>query len=65
MDSLIASVPTRVIGNAMTFGFHLLQLPDLIADIRPPDMACITHHTSNELLIKQDTVYNKQAHFHY
>ena len=58
MDSLIASVSTRAIGNAMTFGFYLLQLHDLVADIRPPDMACITLHTNNELLIKQDTVYN-------
>ena len=65
MDSLIASVPTRFTGNAMTFGFYLLQLRDLVADIRLPDMTCITHHTNNELLIKQDTVYNTQAHFCY
>lgn len=65
MDSLIANVPTRVIGNAMRFGFYLLQLHDLLVDIGPPDMACITHHTSNELLIKQDTVSNRQAHFSY
>jgi hypothetical protein len=43
MDSLIANVPAHVIGNAMTFGFHLLQLHDLVADVRPPDMARITH----------------------
>jgi hypothetical protein len=63
MDSLIASAPSRIIGNAMTFGFYLLQLHDLVADIMPPDMTCITHRTSNELLIKQDTVSNRQAHF--
>jgi hypothetical protein len=63
LDSLITSVATRVIGNAMTFGFYLLQLHDLVSDIRPPDTACITHHTSNELLIKEDNVYNRQAHF--
>jgi len=45
MDSLIASVPTRIIGNAMTFGFYLLQLHDLVADIMPLDMTCITHRT--------------------
>jgi hypothetical protein len=65
MDSPIASVATRVIGNAMTFGFYLLQLHDMVADIGRPDMACITHHTNNELLIKQDTFYNRQADFSY
>jgi hypothetical protein len=62
MDSLIASLPTRVIGNAITFGFYLLQLHNLVADIGPPDTACITHRTSNELLIKQDTVSNRHTH---
>jgi len=52
IDSLIASVPTRVTANAMACGFYLLQLHDLVADIGPPDMACINHHASNELLTK-------------
>jgi hypothetical protein len=63
MYSLIARVPSRVIGNVVTFGFYLLQLNDLVADIGSPDIGCITHHTSNELLIKQDTVSNREADF--
>ena len=65
MDSLIASVPTRVIGNAITFVFYLPQLHNLVADIGPPDTACITHHTSNELLTKQDTISNRQTDTHF
>jgi hypothetical protein len=52
MDTLIASVPTRVTVNAVACGFYLLQLHYLVADIGPPDMACMTHHASNELFIK-------------
>ena len=61
MDSLIASGPTVVIGNAITFGYYLPQLHDMVANIGTPDMARITHHTSNDLLIKQDTICNRQG----
>jgi hypothetical protein len=61
VNLLVTDVPRCVICDVKTLGLQHLLLPDMAASSGPADGACIVHHRTDELLIKQHTISDGQA----
>jgi hypothetical protein len=57
----VTNVPRCVSRNVKTLGLKHLQLPEVPAGRGPPDLTCVIHHRTNELLVEQHTVSDGQA----
>jgi hypothetical protein len=61
VNLLLINVSNCVSCNVKTIGLYYIQLPTIGVHSRPPDRAHIVCHRMNEMLIKQNTIYDGQA----
>jgi hypothetical protein len=59
--SSCTDVPRCTSSSVKTLGLNHLQLPDMGMGGRPPDWAPVVHHGTSELLVKQDTIPDRQS----
>jgi hypothetical protein len=64
VNLLLTKVPGCVSRNAKTLGLQDLQFPDVAASSVPPDGTCMIYHRTDELLVEQHTVSDRQSASH-
>ena len=57
----VTNVPGCIGSNAKTLALQYLQFPDMGASGGPPNEARIVHHSTDELLIQQNTIPDGEA----
>jgi len=57
----VTNAPGCIGSNAKTLGLQYLQFPDMRASGGPPNGLRMVHHTTDELLIQQNTFPDGEA----
>jgi len=61
VNVVVANIPRCASHCVMAHRLNYLQPLDMGAGIRLPAKACLFYHRTNELLIKQNTIYVRKA----